>query len=146
MLSGTPLPADDYYGDYTQLDNGVGMLTSFTTEFHSMLSTLDEDECAIEREVSLATGEAAYGMMRSLIDELEAQCPKLKCHLYKFKNNFFGGQVTVTGLLTGADLAEQLSGNLSETRCTSQEPRSEPRETCFFAECRLHSSVKSSAA
>lgn len=110
VLSGTPLPKDDYYGDYTQLDNGVGMLTSFTTEFHSMLSTLDEDECAIEREVSLATGEAAYGMMRSLIDELEAQCPKLKCHLYKIKNNFFGGQVTVTGLLTGADLAEQLSG------------------------------------
>ena len=110
VLSGTPLPKDDYYGDYTQLDNGVGMLTSFTTEFQSMLSTLDEDECAIEREVSLATGEAAYGMMRSLIDELEAQCPKLKCHLYKIKNNFFGGQVTVTGLLTGADLAEQLNG------------------------------------
>lgn len=110
VLSGTPLPKDDYYGDYTQLDNGVGMLTSFTTEFQSMLSTLDEDECAIEREVSLATGEAAYGMMHSLIDELEAQCPKLKCHLYKIKNNFFGGQVTVTGLLTGADLAEQLSG------------------------------------
>lgn len=110
VLSGTPLPKDDYYGDYTQLDNGVGMLTSFITEFHSMLSTLDEDECAIEREVSLATGEAAYGMMRSLIDELEAQCPKLKCRLYKIKNNFFGGQVTVTGLLTGADLAEQLNG------------------------------------
>ena len=110
VLSGTPLPKDDYYGDYTQLDNGVGMLTSFITEFQSMLSTLDEDECAIEREVSLATGEAAYGMMRSLIDELEAQCPKLKCHLYKIKNNFFGGQVTVTGLLTGADLAEQLTG------------------------------------
>ena len=110
VLSGTPLPKDDYYGDYTQLDNGVGMLTSFTTEFQSMLSTLDEDECAIEREVSLATGEAAYGMMRSLIDELEAQCPKLKCRLYKIKNNFFGGQVTVTGLLTGADLAEQLTG------------------------------------
>lgn len=110
VLSGTPLPNDDYYGDYTQLDNGVGMLTSFTAEFHSMLTTLDEDECAIEREVSMATGEAAYGMMRSLIDELEAQCPKLKCHLYKIKNNFFGGQVTVTGLLTGVDLADQLSG------------------------------------
>ena len=111
-----------------------------------MLSTLDEDECAIEREVSLATGEAAYGMMRSLIDELEAQCPKLKCHLYKIKNNFFGGQVTVQDFSQAQTSRSSSTENLSETRCTSQEPRSEPRETFSFAECRLHSSVKSSAA
>lgn len=110
VLSGTPLPPDEYYGEYAQLDNGVGMLTSFTTEFSSLLSTLDEDECAIEREVSLATGEAAYGMMKSLVDMVEEKCPNLKCHLYAVKNNFFGGHVTVTGLLTGVDLAEQLAG------------------------------------
>ena len=110
VLSGTKVPDEDYYGEYTQLDNGVGMITSFTAEFESMLKTLDEDECSVKREVSIATGESAYQMMRGLIDELEKKCPDLKCNLYVIKNNFFGGQVTVTGLLTGIDIAEQLQG------------------------------------
>ena len=110
VLSGTKVPDEDYYGEYTQLDNGVGMITSFTAEFESMLETLDEDECSVKREVSIATGESAYPMMRGLIDELEKKCPDLKCNLYVIKNNFFGGQVTVTGLLTGIDIAEQLQG------------------------------------
>ena len=110
VLSGTKVPDEDYYGEYTQLDNGVGMITSFTAEFESMLETLDEDECSVKREVSIATGESAYPMMRGLIDELEKKCSDLKCNLYVIKNNFFGGQVTVTGLLTGIDIAEQLQG------------------------------------
>ncbi len=110
VLSGTKVPDEDYYGEYTQLDNGVGMITSFTAEFESMLETLDEDECSVKREVSIATGESAYQMMRGLIDELEKKCPDIKCNLYVIKNNFFGGQVTVTGLLTGIDIAEQLQG------------------------------------
>lgn len=109
VKSKTPLPGEDYYGEYTQLDNGVGMITSFSAEFDMMLSTLDEDECQIRREVSLATGEAAYGMMASLIEKLTAKCPNLVCRLYKIKNNFFGGEVTVTGLLTGQDFASQLA-------------------------------------
>ena len=36
------------------------------------------------------------------------KCPNLTVHVYPIKNNFFGGEVTVTGLLTGQDLAEQL--------------------------------------
>jgi putative radical SAM enzyme (TIGR03279 family) len=110
VLSGTKVPDEDYYGEYTQLDNGVGMITSFTAEFESMLETLDEDECSVKCEVSIATGESAYQMMRGLIDELEKKCPDLKCNLHVIKNNFFGGQVTVTGLLTGIDIAEQLHG------------------------------------
>ncbi len=109
VLSNTPFPNEEYYGEYTQLDNGVGMITSFTTEFESMMRTLDDDECSIEREVSIATGESAYAMMTSLVEKLEAVCPKLKCHVYAVKNNFFGGEVTVTGLLTGKDLSEQLA-------------------------------------
>lgn len=108
VKSGTPLPDEEFYGEYTQLDNGVGMLTSFGTEFDLMLSTLDEDECEIKREVSLATGEAAFEFISSLVEKLMNKCPGLECHVYKIKNNFFGGEVTVTGLLTGVDIAEQL--------------------------------------
>ncbi len=110
IKSGTPLPSDEYYGEYAQIENGVGMLTSFGTEFHAMLRTLSDEEKGVERNVSVATGEASYGFMCGLMEELRAVCPHVKCPVYSVKNNFFGGGVTVTGLLTGKDMAEQLAG------------------------------------
>ena len=108
VKSGTPLPDNAFYGDYTQIDNGVGMLTSLAHEFRLALSMLDEDERSVCREVSVATGEAAYAVIASLADELGKACPGVNVRVYAVKNNFFGGQVTVTGLLTGRDLAEGL--------------------------------------
>lgn len=105
-----PLPDDEFYGEFSQLENGVGMLTSFESEFRSLLAMLDEDEKNTVSHVSIATGEAAAEMIGRLIEEAEAVCPNLRCHVYVVKNNFFGGQVTVTGLLTGRDIAEQLAG------------------------------------
>ena len=105
VRSRTPLPDDAYYGDYTQIDNGVGI-----HEFRLSLSLLTEDDTAVQREVSVATGEAAYEVIRMLADELTARCPGLTVHVYGVKNRFFGGQVTVTGLLTGGDLVSGLAG------------------------------------
>ncbi len=113
---GRTLPEDEFYGDYLQIENGVGMLTSFETEFDSILKTLDEDEKRVSREVSVATGEAAYDFIVRQVGKLTAVCPNVTCHVYCVKNNFFGGEVTVTGLLTGKDIAEQLDGKpLGET-------------------------------
>ena len=109
VKAGLPLPDGSFYGEYTQIENGVGMLTSFADEFHSLLRMLDDDEKAVRREVSVATGEAAFAMIDGLAKEAEAACPGLTCHVYTIKNNFFGGQVTVTGLLTGKDMLEQLT-------------------------------------
>ena len=116
LRCGRPLPEDEYYGEYCQIENGVGMLTSFGTEFSSIMKTLDDDEKRVKREISVATGEAAYDFIRDLTEKLTAECPDLTVHVYPVKNNFFGGQVTVTGLLTGQDLAGQLAGRaLGET-------------------------------
>ncbi len=110
IKSNTPLPTDDYYGEYAQIENGVGMLTSFGTEFRAMLRTLSEEERAVKRTVSVATGEAAYDFISGITRELADACPNVMCRVYCVKNNFFGGEVTVTGLLTGRDMAEQLKG------------------------------------
>jgi len=111
ISSGTPLPSDEYYGEYTQIENGVGLLTSFEHEFDFMLSTLDEDECKVNRKVSVGTGEASYKFICKLVDKLKEKCPGLDCKVHMVKNNFFGGQVTVSGLLTGVDIADQLHGS-----------------------------------
>ncbi len=110
VKSGTPLPDFDHYGDFTQIENGVGMLTSFDYEFMCALSTLDDDEKSLEKHITVATGYASYSMIKNLCERLCEECPNLKINVEKIKNNFFGGEVTVTGLLTGKDIAEQLSG------------------------------------
>ena len=110
VKGGLPLPEEEYYEEYTQIENGVGMLTSFENEFHALLKMLDEDERNRESHVSVATGEASAEMIRKLVAEAKQACPHLHCEVYTVKNHFFGGHVTVTGLLTGQDLAKQLAG------------------------------------
>ena len=110
IKAGMELPDEEYYEEYTQIENGVGMLTSFAGEFHALLKMLDDEEREKKSRVSVATGEASAGMITALVEEAKAVCPHLECTVYVVKNHFFGGHVTVTGLLTGRDLAEQLAG------------------------------------
>lgn len=110
VKSNTPLPDYEFWGDFTQIENGVGMLSSFEYEFMCALSMLDDDEKQIERYITVATGYASYEMINKLCSRLCEECPNLKINVEKIKNNFFGGEVTVTGLLTGKDITEQLCG------------------------------------
>ncbi len=109
VKSGTPLPPYEYWGDFSQIENGVGMLSSLGHEFEFALSMLSDEEKSVERDISIATGEAAYDFLCDLVKKAQAECPHLHCRVYCVKNRFFGGQVTVAGLLTGKDLAEQLT-------------------------------------
>ena len=112
VRAGLPLPNEEYYEEYSQIENGVGMLTSLQTEFDEELQYLDEllPEARLPRTVSLATGTAAYGHIHGLTQALTARVPGLTVHVYPIKNNFFGESVTVAGLLTGQDVRDQLTG------------------------------------
>ncbi len=110
VTSGTPLPDFDFWGEFTQIENGVGMLSSFSHEFRLMADTLTDEEKSISRKVSVATGEASFEMFEKLLGELKTTAPNLEVTLHKVKNGFFGGAVTVAGLLTGRDLVNSLKG------------------------------------
>lgn len=115
VKSGTPLPSYDHWEEFTQIENGVGMLSSMEHELELALPMLDDAEKQAKRRISVATGEAAYAYIVSLIEKIKMICPHVECDVYCVKNNFFGGQVTVSGLITGQDLAEQLKDrNLGE--------------------------------
>ena len=107
---GIPRPSDEYYEEYTQIENGVGMLTSFEKSFCRELDALSDDEKKIVRDVTIATGEASYEFICELVEKIKKVCYNVKCNVYMIKNNFFGGHITVTGLLTGVDICAQLSG------------------------------------
>lgn len=112
VRAGLPLPPDDYYEDYTQIENGVGMLTSQKSEFEFELEELDSylEQFQSPRTVSVATGTAAYEQISALARQLEARVPKLTVRVFRIVNRFFGETVTVAGLLTGKDVSEQLAG------------------------------------
>ena len=112
VRAGLPLPSEDYYEDYSQIENGVGMLTSMKSEFDFELDYLDEllDGFRAPRTVSVATGMAAHEHISSLAKELMARVDGLTVKVYPIVNNFFGPSVTVAGLLTGGDVVEQLKG------------------------------------
>ena len=105
------IPAEEYYEDYPQIENGVGMIRSFVEEFLMAYGDIsDMRGCLSEpRTVSVATGTAAYPMMREIARRLEGAIDGLSVKVYRIINNFYGESITVAGLMTGRDIAEQLS-------------------------------------
>ena len=112
IRAGLPLPSEEFYEDYSQIENGVGMLTSMRTEFDMELDYLDELLAIFRapRTVSVITGMAAYTHISSLANELAGRVDGLTVNVYPIVNNFFGERVTVAGLITGGDVVEQLCG------------------------------------
>ncbi|MBQ7383931.1 MAG: DUF512 domain-containing protein [Clostridia bacterium] len=112
IKAGLELPSDSFYEDYAQIENGVGMITELRTEVFGELEYLDEytERFSVGRAVSVATGYASYEYIRELCREIERRVEGLSVTVYPIKNNFFGEQITVSGLLTGKDMEEQLRG------------------------------------
>lgn len=106
LIAERPLPEADYYGEFSQLDNGVGMCALLKDEF---LSALDETaEREVDKNITLATGYAAYGLLNELCEKAQRKFKGLNINVVKIKNEFFGDTVTVAGLVTGADFISQL--------------------------------------
>ncbi len=101
------MPDADYYESYPQIENGVGMWTSFYDEVSEVLREVNAD-AVTERKLSLATGVAAYPLIKGVADRMMLLFPELKINVYEIKNDFYGHTVTVAGLLTAQDLINQL--------------------------------------
>lgn len=110
LKAGREIPDADYYEDYPQIENGVGMIRSCSDEFNMAVEDLIEfaDGVDAPRTVSIVTGVASYPMIKSHIERLQAVCPNLTVNIYEIINNFFGTSITVSGLLTGRDIYEQI--------------------------------------
>ncbi|MCL2519293.1 MAG: DUF512 domain-containing protein, partial [Oscillospiraceae bacterium] len=102
------LPKYEDYEDFNQLENGVGLIAEFKAEFDKELKNIKKYANAPYRQVSIATGEAAYDFISYLVEQILESCDNLSCTVYKIKNEFFGENITVTGLVTGQDIARQL--------------------------------------
>ena len=106
LIAERSLPTAEYYGEFSQLDNGVGMCALLKDEF---LKALDEAQSRdVNRNITVATGYAAYDLLKELCMKAQRKFKGLSINVVKIKNNFFGDTVTVAGLVTGADFKAQL--------------------------------------
>ena len=107
LLAKEELPEEERYDGYIQLENGVGMITLLRNEFTEALQTATADE-HLTRRVTLATGLLAAPILSELTAMLSSKFPGIEVQVMPIRNDFFGENITVSGLLTGQDILAQL--------------------------------------
>jgi NifB/MoaA-like Fe-S oxidoreductase len=110
LLAGRSLPEEGYFEEFTQLDNGVGMLRLLRQEFVRALDLMDEEEMEGAVPFSIATGVSAAPFLEELVALAARKSGMIKGEVYPIINHFFGETITVAGLVTGRDLIDQLRG------------------------------------
>ena len=104
-----------YYDGMPQIENGVGMLAKFRSEFNSEL--LKHSECPEGRKVTVITGEAAFKLISHLSERINEKFGREVCKVLTIKNEYFGGNVWVSGLITGTDIMKQIDADKLESDC-----------------------------
>ena len=110
LLAGRDLPEEAYFEDFTQLDNGVGMLRLLSEEFRRALDLMEPEEMEGATPFTIATGVSAAPFLARLVDMARAKCGTINGKVQAIRNDFFGHTITVAGLVTGRDLIAQLKG------------------------------------
>ena len=107
LKAGLPLPPDEFYEGYPQLENGVGLMRLLITEFDGAYVDMEPEGIC---DFSVATGVSAAPFIRELIGKAQKKVPEIKARVYPVENDFFGHTIDVAGLVTGGDIINQLSG------------------------------------
>ena len=101
LLAEKPLPPAAWYDGFPQLENGIGLTRNFMEEWNETLAQMHGfhgNEAAV-----IPVGESAYRVLQPLLDKLNKKY-HTEHKFFPVKNEFFGGKVNVTGLLTGGDI------------------------------------------
>lgn len=108
LIAERDIPDMEFYEDFPQYENGVGMLRSLMDEFEKALEIAEWE--GDDRHVTIATGYSPYPIICQIAKQAEEKFPQLRCDVYRIRNDFFGDTITVTGLITAQDLIAQLRG------------------------------------
>ena len=120
LLAKLPIPESDYYNGFPQIENGVGMMADFTASVRETLELLknaNTDLATSAKRIGILTGTAADDYLNNLVTEIKQAYPLLELTVFPITNHFFGEAITVSGLLTGADILAQMKPRLEQTPC-----------------------------
>ncbi len=109
LQSGTPIPDCDYYENFEQIENGVGMTACFDRDFREVMASTFSDK-TLKAKLTLVTGVLIFDFISAVCEDIRDKFPNVSITVYPITNKFFGEKITVAGLVTGGDIIEQLKG------------------------------------
>ncbi len=100
-----PFKNKEFYGDFSQIENGIGMTTKFLCEAEAELVP-----CTLKKpkKTLIVCGVSAAKTLKGLVEDCNREIKGLQAELLPIENDFFGHTVTCTGLLTGKDITAAL--------------------------------------
>lgn len=101
LKAGQDFPPADYYDDYCQIENGIGLARMLLDECEAIEPELPAQ--VIEQEVYILTGLSGLPILQRIVERLN-RIKGLSVSIITVPNKYFGGSVSVTGLLTGTDI------------------------------------------
>lgn len=107
ILAKKPVPSYENYEGFPQYENGVGLLRSFYYEIQEALTDINENS-VLNRNYCIVTGTLAYDFIKDVINLITSKIKGLNIKVIPIRNDFFGETITVSGLVTGKDLIQQL--------------------------------------
>ena len=114
ILAEREIPSPEFYEDFSALEDGVGMIAYLTDDVKWALEELENDENP-NHTVTVACGTGVFPFMKKIMAMINEKFPNITINTQPIINNFFGGGVNVSGLVTGGDLINQLKGkNIGE--------------------------------
>lgn len=108
-----PIPDAEYFGDFLQLENGVGMYALFRQQFEEALQAFSDKPVYAKK--TIATGKLAAPLLEECVAKAKKKFPQIAVSVIPIRNEFFGEDITVAGLVTGGDIAKQLKEKCEET-------------------------------
>ncbi len=104
LRAGRAVPARAHYGNYPQIEDGIGMVRSFDSDFNSLLHRLERRPLKEPAKIfgTVLTGSLFAPELRKIVNKLNTRCGT-RIHVEAVENHYFGGDVSVAGLLTGGD-------------------------------------------
>lgn len=109
LLSKTELPKADYYDDYPQIENGVGMIRIFYDDFLKSMKKFPK-KLESKKTVTFVTGKLPFEFMSENVIPVLNKIENLKVNLYPITNTLFGSSITVSGLISEKCLLKGLKG------------------------------------
>lgn len=110
LTAGREVPPTEFYDEFAQLEDGVGMWRRYHDTF---LEELNRPRAlVVPRKLDVVTGTLAAPLIEEMAQRVTRKYPQVHIHVHPIQNNFFGGNVSVAGLVTATDIIDQCKGKL----------------------------------